>query len=237
VIKPLLTPQPYELWIANILARFEDGKPLTSEQLNFLLTHEKSLGSHALDLVIKYYLTAHQHEHGKSLAFTIPKEKVDSLTLHELHATVENLLNHNLSHIDLKMTLEQFLQFKAAGVHELHIWHGPQFLSRAIAFPQMMPQAIYLQWGKLFGVVKLNSHVENFDLDGYALIYLEDMSERNILTCVREYAKKYKIEPPLTPQNTLTETPQEKLVERPTNWPPTLKPGMYHPSDKEDDKK
>ena len=54
---PTLIAQPYAHWIADILARFEDGKPLSSDQLNFLISHEKTLCSHALDLVMKYYLS------------------------------------------------------------------------------------------------------------------------------------------------------------------------------------
>jgi len=61
------------------------------------------------------------------------------------------------------------------------------------------------------------------------------MSQRNINTCIREYAKNHQIEYTLKPQDTLTEMPQEKLLNQATNWPPTLKPSIYNPTTKEKD--
>ncbi len=189
---PALIPQPYAHWIANILARFEDGKPLSSDQLNFLISHENTLCSHALDLVIKYYLSSH-HSPDKHLSFTVPAERIDRLNAHEIRDAVENLLHYELSHVDLKMSAEQFLKFKAVGFHELIFWHGPQFLSQTMPFPNASPLVLYFQWGKLFGVVKLNAHMDNFIMDGNVLIYFEDINDRSLNQCVLDYTKNHKI--------------------------------------------
>lgn len=206
-MNPSLIAQPYAHFIADILARFEDGKPLSSDQLNFLNSHEKTLSSHALDLVIKYYLRAHQNDPDKSLEFTIPKNKVTQIQAEEIRDVVKNLLHHELTHVDLKMSVDQFLQFKAVGFHELIFWHGPQFLSRTSPFLQATPYVLYFQWGKLFGVVKLNTHVENLTLDGNVLIYLEDMNVRDLNQCILDYSKRHQIRYTPHPTPRLDETP------------------------------
>jgi|SRR5688572_11332651 len=202
-MNPTLIAQPYAHWIADILARFEDGKPLSSDQLHFLLSHEKTLSSHALDLVIKYYLTQHPHAE-KGLAFTLPQEKINHVNAHDIKDAVENLLKYDLSHVDLKMSVDQFLQFKSVGLHELIFWHGPQFLSRTIPFPNAAPLVLYFQWGKLFGVVKVHAHTESLLLDGNVLIYFEDMDLRSLNQCVLDYMKHQKISPIIRPQPNAT---------------------------------
>lgn len=191
-MNPSLIAQPYAHWIADILERFEDGKPLTNDQLNFLLSHEKTLSNHALDLVIKYYLSSHKNNPTKFLSFTMPKGKINSINAHEVRDAVENLLNYNLSHIDLRMSADQFLQFKAVGFNELIFWHGPRFFSHL--HPNATPLVLYFQWGKLFGVVKLNAHVDHFTLDGNVLIYFEEMNLRSLNQCILDYTKSNKIE-------------------------------------------
>lgn len=211
---PALIAQPYAHWIADILARFEDGKPLSSDQLNFLVSHEKTLCNHALDLVIKYYLSSH-HSPDKHLSFTVPAEKINRVNSHEIRDAVENLLHQELSHIDLKMSVDQFLQFKAVGFHELIFWHGPQFLSRTMQFSNSAPLVLYLQWGKLFGVVKLNAHMDSFVMDGNVLIYFEDVNRRSLNQCVLDYSKKHEIKHELSLENKVDisciKTPEQQL--------------------------
>lgn len=217
---PALIAQPYAHWIADILARFEDGKPLSNEQLNFLMSHDKTLSSYALDSVIKYYLSAH-HEPDKHLSFTLPVEKINKVNAHDIRDVVLNVLHHQLSHVDLKMSVDQFLQFKSVGFHELIFWHGPQFLSRTMPFPNGIPLVLYFQWGKLFGVVKLNSRVNSFIMDGNVLIYFEEINNRSLNQCVLDYSKKngmnYELHHNVTLTQMRTQEPEQKLsfVERP----------------------
>lgn len=211
---PALIPQPYAHWIADILLKFEDGKPLSSDQLNFLISHENTLSNHALDLVLKYYLASH-HSPDKHLSFTVPEEKINLINAHDIRDAVENLLHHQLSHVDLKMSHDQFLQFKAVGFHELLFWHGPQFLSRTTPFPNAIPLVLYFQWGKLFGVVKLNARMDTLVMDGNVLIYFEDLHNRSLNQCVLDYSKKHKIIHEISPTNKIDlsyiETPSQKL--------------------------
>lgn len=204
---PSLIPQPHDRWIANILELFEDGKPLSSEQLNFLLQNEKILKKHELDLVFKYYLRAHSDQPDQEVAFTLPPEKLNIDTLHEVRETIEVLLDDSITHIDLKMTLDQFMQFKSTCRNEMVIWHGPKFMPRTFAFPNATPRIIYIQWGKLFGVVKLHMYADNMLYDGYLLVYFEDMTLRSLNQCVLDYAQHHKLE--------LTQSNQKQLLEIP----------------------
>lgn len=204
--RPALLAQPYAHWIADILARFEDGKPLTSDQLNFLISHEKTLSNHALDTVIKYYLNSKKGA-DKFLSFTIPKNKIQLVKAHEIRDAVENLLKLHLSHIDLQMTLEQFLQLKASGFKELIFWHGPHFLSESSPFSKLTPHILYFQWGKLFGVVKVHGYVPNYQLDANVLIFFEEMDKRSLNQCVLDYVKNHKLDHIITLQNSPTPAP------------------------------
>lgn len=227
-LKNELIAQPYAHWIADILHRFEDGKPLSSDQLNFLLTHEKSLGSHALDLVIKYYLSAHKNNPDKSLEFTIPSEKLDQFNFHQLKEVVHNLLEHNLSHVDLNMSLEQFKQFKVAGLHEIIYWHGPQFLTRALPSHNMLPRVIYLQLGQYFGVVTIKAVVERLVFSGNVNIYFEYINDRSLNQCILDYAKKHALEEKLRLEHSLTHPTHEELIDQPLHRLPSPKYGIYH---------
>lgn len=220
---PSLIALPFAHWIADILNRFEDGKPLNSDQLNFLLRHEKTLETHSLDLVFKYYLGAHKTAPTQALPFTLPNFKLDTNSVHQIKNTIQTLLNKNLKHVDLKMSMEQFLQFKAVGIHELVYWHGPQFLSQTTPFPGAAPQVIYLQWGKLFGVVKLNNLVESHILDGNLLIYFEDMDLRSLNQCVLDYTSHHKLE--LEPQLQFVQKLEEAPLQHHTL--PTPTPNFY----------
>ncbi len=233
-MQPALLTYPYNQLVTNILAKFENGKPLSTEELHFLWRHEKTLNHHALDLVIKYYLRGHHNRPDKSISFTIDPKKLDKLTVHELRDIVENLLKQHLSHVDLNMSVDQFLQFKSVGFHELLFWHGPQFLSRSLfSYQNAIPQVLYFQWGKLFGVVKLNSLVDHYVLDGNVLIYFEDMSQRSLNQCVLDYIKTNHMDLTLKLEKTLDQAIQV-VPDQEHFFSPTLKPQMYEIPSRED---
>ncbi len=219
---PQLLHQPYANSIAAILHRFEDGKPLNSEQLNFLLRNEKILINHDLDLVFKYYLKQHTQTPTHDLPLTLPHIKLDLQNTHQIKDAVNTLLKEKLTHVDLHMTVDQYLQFKAVGIHELIYWHGPQFLSRTSPFPTATPQVVYIQWGKLFGVVKMNTLDNSYILDGNVLVYFEDMQLRSLNQCVLDYMQHHKLELKPEPQHALT------LEETPLaiHHPPSPKPSF-----------
>jgi hypothetical protein len=105
------------------------------------------------------------------------------------------------------MSLDQFMQFKAAGLHEITYWHGPQFLSRSLPSPHNLPRVIYFQLGQLFGVVRIKSFVERLVFSGNVSIYFEYLNDRHLNKCVLDYAKNHKLEEELNLKNRLVFTP------------------------------
>lgn len=194
-MKPAFKATPIFNQFSQILHKFEDGIPLLCDELNFLSRYEKALSSHGLDPVIKYYLK-YLHDHPKQkLTFTLPPKVINENALHEIQSSIQTLLKNNLSHLDLKMSQDQFLKFKHVGYKELHFWSTKQLLA-GVPFPFYgLPRFLYLQWGKLFGVVQL-TFKNNLELDGDVLVYFEDIGARNLYQCIAEYTKNY--ENPLT---------------------------------------
>lgn len=223
-MKPTLIEQPYGSYLSNILKTFESGKPLSPDQLNFLASHEKILSSYAFDPVIKYYLKGYHDKAKNELIFSLSNRQLTQLSAEHIKQYIQGLLNKNLTHVDLKMTLSQFQHFKAIGINELIFWHGNQFLTNAPFYPGGIPYVIYVQWGNLFGVVNLRFSFDEKALKGKVNIYLEDMKARTLYQCVKDYSHRMRIE--LSQQKNIIETDREEeiLAQRPS---PTLKPYFY----------
>lgn len=229
-MKPTLIDQPHDSYASEILKTFENERPLSADQINFLAMHEKILSSYAFDPVIRYYLKGYRDKAKKELAFTLAQQKLTKPTVQHIKEYVQALLKNDLTHVDLKMTLEQFQHFKTIGIPELIFWHGNQFLTNAPFYPGGIPYIIYFQWGNtmgisesLFGVVKLQLTANKL-LKGNVHIYFEPMKNRTLYQCIKDYNHQMKLEP--TQQNQLIETNRqdENLIHRPS---PTLKPFFY----------
>lgn len=219
-MKPTLIEQPTAGYVSHILRNFESGIPLSADQLNFLSNNEKFLSSYGLDPVLKYYLKSYQKKPA-SLSFIVPPQNITHLTTQQIKRSVQNLLKTRIGHVDLQMTLAQYAQLRSVGMNELIFWHGNHFLTGAPFFPGGIPYVIYFQWGNLFGVVKFQVLPEEKVLKGNLLVYFEDMEDRSLYQCVREYEHKYKdelnLEKQLRNQQQLSEKDREEesLIQTP----------------------
>lgn len=218
-MQPALTNKLVPHTFSDILKCFGEGKPLSAEQMHFLRWHQRALSSSIADPVLKYYLKSTRKQPQQKLSVLFPKQKINDLTFQQIKQRVHTVLKNNLSHTDLKMTMQQYLQFKAAGIDELIFWHGNQFLTGAPFFAGGLPYVVYFQWGNLFGVVKFQVLSEDKALKGNVLIYFEDMQERYLSQCVADYTKH--LQQSSTP--TLAESQQETLIVQPNySTTPTL---------------
>src|SRR3990167_4377787 len=209
-MKPSLLNEPYASRFSDILRCFENGKPLSSEQIHFLARYEKLLSSYKLDPVLRYYLKSQHYLAKKLPAITFSDTRFTHLSVQHIKQQVTQVLKENLSHVDLKMTPEQFAQFRLLSIHELIFWHGNQFLTGAPFYPGGIPHVIYFQWGNLFGIVKMNVLSEERALRGNILIYFEDMHDRSLYACVKEYAHKEREE--LKLEESLIQQQQEEFI-------------------------
>lgn len=224
-MKPTLIDQPYGTFASDILKTFEDKKPLSADQINFLARYEKTLSSYALDPVIKYYLQGYHNKSKKrEIAFKIANQKLDEHALQRIKHNVQQLLKNNVTHVDLKMTLDQFHHFKTIGIHELIFWYGNRFLTGVPFYPGGIPHLVYVQWGNLFGVVKLQMLMNQKAIKGNVYIYFENMQGRTLYQCIKDYSHLNELE--LSEQNKLKETErvEESLIHKPSH---SLSPYFY----------
>lgn len=199
-MRPTLKHTPSHYTYRDLMVKFAEGKPLSCDQLNFLSRHEKTLSHPHMDQVMKYYLKKYHHDYAEQHSFLMPGETFTPQSAEQLKERLSMLLDNQVANLELKMTPEQFLQFKAVTYGELILYHGNQFLSGAPFHPGGIPHLIYFQWGNLFGVAKYVVMAEEKALKTNVLIYFEDLLERKLEECINQFnQRKLKLaaEPPI----------------------------------------
>ncbi|OGT47287.1 MAG: hypothetical protein A3E83_00705 [Gammaproteobacteria bacterium RIFCSPHIGHO2_12_FULL_41_20] len=188
--KPILILQPIHNSSADIMRKFFMGKPLSSEQVNFLYAHQKQLSDSRFDPVLKYYLETDKKRREKYKAtFLLPHEKLKPSDIPALRKHIQFFLREAANRVAMQFTQQQFLQFKEYTIQDLIYWHGNQFLTGAPFYPGGIPPLIFFQWGNLFGIVKYLVLAEEKALKANILIYFEDMQDRDLNQCVQNYNK------------------------------------------------
>lgn len=188
-MKPSLTLKPNDYATQELLMKFADGVPLSCDQLNFLAWHEHTLKNPHLDPVLKYYLKQYHHKHAANHSFLMPTEHLTKEEVAKLKRRL-SLVLQSTPHIELKMKPEEFLQFRAATIQELILYHGNQLLTGAPFYQGGIPQLIFFQWGNLFGVAKYVVLAEERALKSNVLIYFEEMHDRYLQDCVYQYVHR-----------------------------------------------
>jgi hypothetical protein len=189
-MRPILILQPFQNNSADILRCFAEGKPLSSDQRNYLDWHQKQLSSPEFDPVYKYYIESIKREHRESSSFLMPTDVFNFASVQQFKKRLKMLLVNRLSGVAVHFTQKQLMQFNQVSTSELIFWHGNQFLTGAPFFPGGTPPVIFFQWGNLFGVVKYVIMAGDKTLKSNVLVYFEDMQERNLDQCVADYQRK-----------------------------------------------
>lgn len=184
--------QPVHNTSTDILRCFALGKPISSDQRNFLEWHQKQLSSPLFDPVYKYYIESYKKE--LSHSFLLPSDFINAQSFQQFKKRLQLFLQQKMTNIPLRMTEKQFAQFKKVGMKELIFWHGNQLLSGAPFFPGGIPPVLFFQMGNSFGVVKYVILPEERALRANILIVFEDMHERNLNQCVEAYQKRMQLD-------------------------------------------
>lgn len=212
MMKPTLKHKPSDYDYQDFLVKFANGIPLSCAQFNFLDWHEKTLSSPHFDPVLKYYLKHYRHDHAEEHSFLLPSENLKKADVARLKRRLEIFLKDTSSHLEIKLTPDAFLQFRALTYNELILYHGNQLLTGAPFFHGGVPQHIFFQWGNLFGVAKYVVLAEEKALKSNVLIYFEDLQERQLQECVLQYShtqdkQKHSLTPALQPRQTYNDEP------------------------------
>jgi hypothetical protein len=204
-MKPTLIDKPNNYNLQQMLVNFAGGVPLSADQLNFLLRHEKALSHYGLDPLLKYYLKPYYRKYADHHSFLLHQEEITEKSAKELRNRLQLILEgKKKQRIKLAVTPEQFLQFKNAAVPSLILYHGNQFLTGAPFYLGGIPHVVFFQWGNLFGVAKYIILPDEKALKSNVLIYFEDMYDRNLQQCVDDFKHdlKHELQPHEQPAHT-----------------------------------
>lgn len=230
-IKQKLVNKPNAYVLKNIIAKHANGVPLTCDERNFLDWHQKTLSNEHIDSAAAYYLKHHTLPYSEGHSFLLPHEIINKADIDKLKKRLKIMLSEKGKNVELKFTTQQFLDFKKLNYSELILFHGNQLLTGAPFFPGGIAPIIFFQWGNLFGVAKYVMLAEERALRSNVLIYFEDMQERLLDECVKDYKQQHVNELKNTPQQ--QSIPQEQVVQRPESTYTTPTPTLSLSRNKE----
>lgn len=204
-IKPTLKHNPDSYSYRDLLVKFSDGIPLSCDQFNFLVWHEKTLSNQLTDPMLKYYLKHYHQKRSNPHSFLLPGEVLNEAAIVQFKKRLGILLQTKGTHVELSMTPKEFSEFKGLAYKELIFYHGNQLLTGAPFYPGGLPHIIYFQWGNSFGIAKYVVLAGEKALKSNVLIYFEDMLERDLDQCVEDYSLQLRNQ--MHPQQQLSHTP------------------------------
>lgn len=195
-MKPTLVNKPNDYTYHKLLVNFAGGVPLTADQLNFIYRHEKTLSSHGLDPLLKYYLKPFYQKAADHQSFLMHRENFNAESAKELKRRLSLLLKDKKKgeRIQISMSPQQYMELKNAAHPSMIFHHGNHFLTGAPFQPGAIPHIIFFQWGNLFGVAKYVIMAEERALNSNILIYIEDMQDRFLNQCVEDFKKDMQLE-------------------------------------------
>lgn len=200
-MKPKLVLKPNDYTYQQLLVNFAGGMPLSADQLNFLYRHEKTLSSHTMDPLLKYYLKPFYQHANDYHSFLFHKENFDAAAAKELKRRLGLMVKEKGTRVKLKITPKQFQEFKNAAHPSLIFYHGNQLITGAPFYLGGIPHVVFFQWGNLFGVAKYVVLAEEHALKSNVMIYFEDTHERYLEECVQQFVHEMKNELKPVPQH------------------------------------
>lgn len=170
----------------GIVKCFNEGRPLTPEQINYLRRFHAKISNTSFDRIVNYYgILRDKNVHLDRNQFTRP-------SLSQLKKQILTYLDEEGEEVNIRLTRRQFFQFRALLTNELIFFHGNQLLTGAPYFPGGVPHVDFMQWGNLFGIVKYEELLGEIATDANILIAFEEMADRNIEQCINHYNAKPK---------------------------------------------
>ena len=184
-----LKNQPLSYTYKDLTLCFNEGIPLSCDQLNFIARHQKALSNATLDPIMKYYLNHYNRDSIKKPDLLPPRENLNYANVSELKKELEFLVKDTSVKLDFLMTPTQFSQLKFIAYGEIIIFHGNQLFTGAPFLHGGIPHLLYFRWGNLFCVAKfvVLPEAEKKALKSNVLIHVENINERLFIDCIYQY--------------------------------------------------
>lgn len=189
-MKPKLENKPNNYKLHELLVNFQNGVPLTPNQLNFIYRHEKALSALGLDPVLKYYLKHFYNQASDHQSFLMHRENFNAKAAKELKRRLSLLLQgakNKKERIKLKLTAKQFQELKNSAYPALIFYHGNHMMTGAPFYLGGIPHVVFFQWGNLFGVAKYVVLAEEKALRSNLMVHFELIHERTLSECVKDF--------------------------------------------------
>lgn len=182
-----LTP-PHDFF-ADMEQVFREGKPLSARQHHFIEWHPSQFSTAKFDPLVRYYGIR------KSVgSFLLPAGKVTKETIEHLKRRLRYALDFLHHGVEIIMTPQQLHEFKLIIDSELIYYYGNQTLTGAPFIHGGLPHIIYFQWGNYFGIIKYEVEPGEKYLKANLLVYFEDLGDRLLEQCVKEYEQLHRQE-------------------------------------------
>lgn len=170
---------------AQIRKAYREGKPLSSEQAQFLWFNRHKLG-YEFDKLAKYYQLDGYKLSANKPSFIKPSTSFTAADIELFYRRLQLMLANNRHGIELSLTPAQFIQLKNT-IGQLIFFHGNQVLTGAPFFAGGIPHVDFFQWGNLMGVIKYEELLSEKGIEGNFLIHFADMKDRTLLQCIQDY--------------------------------------------------
>lgn len=192
-MRPSLLLQPIHNSSADILRCFAEDKPISNEQLNFLYWHQAQLTNANFDPVLHYFLSSIKRKEQKfRKGFLLHHEILNFDAIEALKKRLRETLQTPKDYLTIHLTNKQLLQFREIIKHDVSYYHASQLISSNLFYPRGVPPVLYFCWGKIFGVIKyvIPTNLDRIELN--AVVYFENMDNRNLDKCVEDYNLRLK---------------------------------------------
>lgn len=187
-MRPTLLLQPIHSSSSDILRSFAEDKPISLEQVNFLYWHQAQLSNANYDPILNYYLHSIKKKQIKFRnGFLLQHEILNFDAIEALKKRLSESLKTPEDHAVIQLTHKQLLQFKELTHHAISYYHSSQLISANLFYPRGVPPVLYFCWGKIFGVIKYVIPIDVDKIELNAIIYFENMENRNLDKCVEDY--------------------------------------------------
>ena len=204
----------------SLVNLYREGKPIPHNlyfRLRDLLNHpdfskERYVAGKLID-ANKFYEELKKHAElqkkkytDKSRHFILNKPLKDHVDIKDFYRRLYLMLQNRGNGITLAISREEFAKM-SPGFNEMVYYYGNQILTGAPYIIGGLPHTDFFQWGNLYGVVKYHELVEEKSLKANLMIYFEDMGDRNLQECIKDYQNR---------QNQLIAKVQQQKIITPT---------------------
>lgn len=187
-LKPTLMLQPCHESYAAILHAFQQGKPLSEEQLNFLLWHARQLSDAHFDPILRDYKIGKSCVHSFLVADELDtpesvsrfREKLEALLREQQHGVMTQFTLSQLNHLIAIEHIPHFIYFDGNRI----VVDSPIFRGKKV-------HACFFKWGNIIGIVRYEVVRDAPLSETHAFVYFAESKKKELTEFIHDFYLKY----------------------------------------------